>query len=419
MLRRFSLLTLAAIALNGCSSDDTAAASGLPNLDQLPLLALEEVQRIGSLDDPDYGFSNIRGVEVDETGDIWVLEAVDQEIRRYSPSGVLEARIGGPGEGPGEFASGFLEFGVHGDTVWAYDSRARRVTLFDRDGEVRSARSIDQVQVPLHYPGQSTSIAPGEMDRDGLFVGDRGPTFSPGAPPGVTPLDTVMIPRVRFDGEGQVVDTIGFYPEPRMISDFEVVDVGSSGFLLPQPVRSSRLIIPTVDGVVYLDRQLPEEGGVVRILRVTHAGDTVHDRSFSYTPKPYPPSVLEAAIDRQIRVGSLTLISFDGEVQQLERRAEDTMAARSRLRSALDFPEFQSPVQRHLLTHGDALWIQRERMGDGTATYVVFDEFDQPVGELTIPEDLSIYWTNSETLWAVERDELGVPWLVEHRIVPG
>ncbi len=416
--QRTPILLVLALATSGCSGVESEPSSaGLPNLDEIPKLSLEEVQRIGSLDDPDYGFSNIRGVEVDETGDVWVVEAVDQEIRRYSPTGELLARVGGPGEGPGEFATGFLQFGVRGDTVWAFDSRARRLTLFDRNGAVRSARSVDRIEVPLHFPEQTTSISPEAMDRDGLFVGDRGGTFSMRDNSGVTPKDTVMIPRIRFDSEGRVVDTVGSYPEPRRVSDFEVLDVGSSSFLIPQPLPSTRLIIPTVEGVVYLDRQLPEDGGVVRILRVGHAGDTIHDRSFTYTPKPYPPAVIEEAIDRQIQVGSLTLLTVEGGVQQHQRRAEDTLPARNRLRGAIDFPEFQSPVQRHLLTHGDVLWLQRERMGDGTATYALFDLQDQPVGELTIPEEVSISWTDGETLWATERDDLGVPWLVEYRIV--
>jgi len=50
--------------------------------------------------------------------------------------GTHRVTLGGQGEGPGEFAATPLIAGLAGDTVFAWDTRNRRVTSFSRDGDV-------------------------------------------------------------------------------------------------------------------------------------------------------------------------------------------------------------------------------------------------------------------------------------------
>jgi hypothetical protein len=66
-------------------------------------LALIEELRIGSVDDPDTGFSEVdRHVEVTAGDTVWIMERQDLTIRAYGPDGELVRRMGGRGDGPGE-----------------------------------------------------------------------------------------------------------------------------------------------------------------------------------------------------------------------------------------------------------------------------------------------------------------------------
>ena len=74
-------------ALVGCAEDQRESATEGIDVDALPILTLQEELRIGSLEDPDYGFSRIRGVDVDRDGQwptaVWVSSS---SIRRFGLS---------------------------------------------------------------------------------------------------------------------------------------------------------------------------------------------------------------------------------------------------------------------------------------------------------------------------------------------
>jgi hypothetical protein len=79
------------------------------DVEALTPLALHEEARIGSVEDPDYGFSSIRSVHVAPHGGIHVYEGLSREVRVYTSSGELLRAMGSRGEGPGEFRLGLHE----------------------------------------------------------------------------------------------------------------------------------------------------------------------------------------------------------------------------------------------------------------------------------------------------------------------
>jgi hypothetical protein len=105
-----------------------------PSADLRIFDVIEEL-RIGSVDDPDAGFTDIGGIAVDSEGLVYVLERRDRAVRVYDTSAQLVRTIGRSGEGPGEFRSPLL-LGLLGDTLWVNDVGLRRVTFFSRGGTV-------------------------------------------------------------------------------------------------------------------------------------------------------------------------------------------------------------------------------------------------------------------------------------------
>jgi hypothetical protein len=408
--------TVLLILLCACTADTNASSSDLPNADAVPALGLVAELRIGSLDDPDYGFSWIGDVAVDRDGNAYVFESQDRRIRVYSADGQLLRTIGGPGEGPGEFSFS-VSMGVTGDTVWTVDDINRRLTLFNRRGEVLEARVFDEVRVQLNSPGRATIISPRMLGSDGMFIGDQG-LGMPSPEPTGSFRDTVWIPRVRFSAQGKVVDTIGSYPLIATPDAFEFKEVGSSRYMVPPPPRPRTRIVRTVDGRIEIDPTSESGRPTLRITRIAHSGDTVRTRLLTYEPNPYPDEVLDERAANAARSGSMAVLTETG-VERLERRPQDSAAAHSAVRAAMAFPEEQPPVQGTTVTADGTLWLRREDLGGPVLRWTVLDRDDTPTGEVEVPRQARIAWIGEDMVWMVERDSLDVPWLVRYRLTGG
>ncbi len=97
---------------------------------------VEEVVRLGGKnpEDPAQSFGDVRGVELDDDGNVYVLDRQASTVRVFGADGVHLKDIGHPGEGPGEF---HLPRGLHlgpDGRLWVADRS--RYTVFDLSGEV-------------------------------------------------------------------------------------------------------------------------------------------------------------------------------------------------------------------------------------------------------------------------------------------
>lgn len=99
----------------------------------------EPVVSIGELEgDSAYLFSRIAAVRLLPDGRIAVADGASGTIRIYGRDGVFQRRMGGSGQGPGEFRYISDLSIMPPDTIVAYDSRALRLTNFLSTGELVS-----------------------------------------------------------------------------------------------------------------------------------------------------------------------------------------------------------------------------------------------------------------------------------------
>ena len=420
-----SLIAVAAccFALSAC--DRPSGASGT-HVDALPHLVGEAGMRIGNFDDPDVGFSRVSGVDVDRDGNIYVLEALVPEIRVYSPDGVLLRRIGRRGAGPGEFERA-PRFGVVGDTVWAVARRPDRITLFDRDGTVLSARRTQSVVVPL--PGGYGYVLPRMMRPDGKFMGHLGMvSFSRNDPPtGVQPTDSIPVPFVLFAATGAVTDTIGWAGRPppriwrpRAEDDFrlESIDVGGGRHFVPRPPTTIPQWLPLADGYLLVEAPLAQthEDGAFTVTRFGVSGDTVYSRMFHYQPIRYSADDLDSIAARAARGEAGGMVPYNPAGSPVP---SDWEAIARRLRLAMKFPEFKHLIEYAWLAQDESIWLRLLSGDVSTARWALLDAQGHPRGQLELPWDLRILWNRGDTFWAVELDEYDVPWIVRFEIQPG
>jgi len=106
-----------------------------PAWDSATAWRLEEELRIGAADSPEpQVFRGIAAVSTDERGNIYVLEAVAQEVRVFAPDRTYRRTIGSPGRGPGELLGAFGLVWDDRGRLWVPDSRNLKYVVFDPRG---------------------------------------------------------------------------------------------------------------------------------------------------------------------------------------------------------------------------------------------------------------------------------------------
>jgi hypothetical protein len=366
-------------------------------VDELPRLAVAEELRIGNMDDPDMGFTRIGAVAVDHDANVYVMEPEEREIRVYDPQGSLIRRIGRQGSGPGEFESP-TAFGMIGDTLWANDIRNRRITLFTRAGELIT--SFTTTPIPIEtIPGLSVMVTASGLAKDGTLTSSwmvammRDP-----------PTDTIMIPIVRMDTTGAILDTVRHVPWA--FPQRGTIMAGTREIPLPSTPSAGPLDYAGPDGSMFaLERPLAgnAQEGVFTVTRIDPAGDTVYRLPYRYRPRVYDDTVVSGII----RPHAATYA---------ERTGTDADVLEAQLRQALVLPLFQPGIAALKAGQDGSLWLRTADDGAPLAHWIVLNPDGSARGVVDLPRRATLHWIDGDVSWAAVPDDVDVPWLVRYRV---
>jgi hypothetical protein len=368
-------------------------------VDALPVLNVQEDLRVGSTNDPEVGFTRIRGVAVDSDEQLYVLEGMDKQIRVYDKSGRRVRVIGRDGEGPGEFRSP-IDFGVFGDSVWVNDARLNRVTIFNRAGEVIGMHRTKTVAAdPIS--GIPVLLIPRTFSRDRSIMS----TWQVNTPQDPA-VDSIMLPIVRFDTLGSLIDTIQYVPfhfhkrsAPFMIE--------GRPFYPPSGPYTGPISAAT-DQASYLAEQpiaSSANEGIFTVTRVANYADTTYHRQYRYRPRRFNDALVDTIIRRSV-----------GARERLD--GLDPNVVEARLRSALELPPFQPPLTEMHSGDDGTLWISREDDAEAERRWILLDDGGDPIGIVHLPRRGQLQWASRTTAWILLPDEFDVPWLVRYRVTP-
>ncbi len=116
-------------------------------------LASEADLVIGLIDGADpYSLYGVRDIDRLADGSWVVTNGGTEEIRVFDAEGEFSRTIGRSGEGPGEFVSLSQTWVLGGDSVAAWDSRQRRMTVFGPSGDVSRTFGFTTIEGGLINP---------------------------------------------------------------------------------------------------------------------------------------------------------------------------------------------------------------------------------------------------------------------------
>lgn len=128
---------LLALVLAAACGRDARGEARTVALDRLPRWTLAPELTI------DGDFGSVAALAADSRGKVYVADGMKQQVQVFAPDGRRLATLGRRGGGPGEF-TGLRDVVVgRGDTLFAFDVQAQRVTLFAGAPQPRVVRTVD------------------------------------------------------------------------------------------------------------------------------------------------------------------------------------------------------------------------------------------------------------------------------------
>ena len=378
----FHIALGALISLGGCVAERDAGPLEEPRVGAPLEIEAEAVLSVGVVaGDSLREFDRVRTPFVFPDGRLFVPLGGSHEIRVFTGEGEFVERLGGRGEGPGEFVD-LSEAWPRGDTIEAFDSRARRVSRFLPDGSVEVVPITGGSLPDLSLPG-------GPLERGWAFGGVAGT--------GDDGRDRVVFH--HFDRTGDHLGVLG------SIGGLTRHTVAGSGG--PEPL-SPRAVAASDGTYLYLGETL-----VPSIRRVRSPG--IVDGEIAWEPTESVSA--EAALEQVIDVATSRLSADRGFFTRERLQAAPVPDELSVFWDFLPDPEGFLWVQPYQpLAHAFALGATpRGGVGNGGAWRVLTAD-GRYAGSIEVPDGLELTQITRTSVVGIRRDELGVESVHVHRV---
>ena len=325
-----------------------------------------------------YLLSRVWDAVVLADGRIIVVNGASDELRVFDRSGNHVATWGRRGEGPGEFTHLSEVHRWPGDSLLAFYSQSRRLSVLDSDGNY--GRSFTLQRGNSFFVVESVSATGAILSSNFIRPRDR-------------PLGFSRLPshyRVRGP-EGETRSSLGSFSGREMFAVRTASGVIGSGIPFRHQVSAFAWgdLMAVAQNDTYEIRVFGLDGTLRKIVRRDHelvAPTAAH---------------LDAYIEDQV--------AERPEEEQAERRAELREAHGNRL-----LPETHPAYAAAMSDLVDHLWIREYNLpGEGgpNAVWTVFDPDGQVLGFVETPAGLSIFEIGEDYILGRARDALGVEYV--------
>ena len=99
------------------------------------------------------------------------------------------------------------------------------------------------------------------------------------------------------------------------------------------------------------------------------------------------------------------------------RSAKESRRIREAVGDAYAARRFMPPVSGLRIDSAGRIWVAREEFPEKPVRWEVLTPLGEPLFRIQIPAGVRLWYMSGDLIWVEERDELGVPFIVRHRIL--
>lgn len=332
---------------------------------------------------PEAGVDLYRVVGASRLGDgrVVVGNGGASQILVFDGGGRLLGRLGGEGDGPGEYRSLAWVMATGGDTLLTYDSRLRRISILTGAGEIVGSSSPEPTG-DAFFPEFLGTFA------DGALLAVVGQPFPDATAPEFRYRDSLTV--LRYDRDGHLLDELGRFPnQEAFVVRSETGDLAWSE--IPFGRRTALAVdaaaFHLITGDAYEIRTYDTAGDLRRIVRVARSLSEVTpaDRRAFRTLHRERLSGIEDPARRQLH---------------------------EKLLQQLPFPKYHAGYTDILVSRRSELWARRDE-----SDWDVFAANGRLIGEARLPARFVVYEIGEDYVLGLQRDELGIEHVTLHRLV--
>ena len=330
---------------------------------------------IGAGGDDASGLHRVMAAARLANGHVLVASAGTHDLRLFDGAGRHLRTIGRRGEGPGEFDELGWAGAVRGDSIGAWDSGAKRLSIFDARGTF--ARAVTFHQVGGIFPQVHGSFA------DGSLVASSGVEPGEAFAAGGAWRDTAVF--LRLGPDGASMDTLGRFPGAEQ---FTVAPPGGRGTFLIETLPFGRRTVVAVSG----ERFLVGTGDRYEVTAFDRSG-----KLREITRKAHQPLPVTSRDVADYRRGLVTI----GPAGSADRQAQDALFA------GAPVPETMPAYASLLADPLGNVWVQEtQRPGDRGAgvEWTVFDRGGRLVATVRTPAGLMVRQVGADWILGTTRD---------------
>ena len=362
--------------------------------DQLPGLEWStDPEPIFSYQDSTTELYGVRTAAFQSGGDVVIANGGSRQLLFVNKAGSLRAHVGRAGGGPGEFQQLTSMSVGPADSVYAYDGRAHRLSIFDPAGTYVRSVTLEGLDTPgtledvgILQTGQLAASLRRHAQGSGLLRDSLAVAVLDGT--GVRERVLAVFPHLYLDW--------GPHPIPG--------GQGTATFPLPVPL-SGVTALAAADSTIYV--ALPDESAIVRL-------DSSGPRRVTRAPLP-THTITPAERDRffaSLRAG------------RLDPRELDALRA---IRGPDVRPAFGTePLTAKLgevdlvVSDSGAVWLRPFRLpGDSGGAWMRLGPEGYYQGKVTLPSTFRPTAVQRDLVLGVQRDSLDVEHVRAYRIRPG
>ena len=331
---------------------------------------------------------------------VYVLDLQASEVTIWTPDGALSRRMGRSGGGPGEFhGAGSLGLAESG----FYVRDLRRITMFTPDGELIGTRPYPldvsyrgfPAQIQDHFSDGSLVALPSPMVLDASFTSD--------------PPENLPLLRVVAEGDASRTEELALLNFRNWQTSFEV-EGSSRPIPLMQPwVTPDHFAADHLNGSVVIKRGSTTSPGLIGLVEISTAGDTLWTRRIQLPPIP----LAEEQIDAEVEEWAAMIAQSMGD-------ANASPMLKSSIRAAWSIPEYWPAVRQIRLMSNGEVWFGPLGLETPGLWYAVRKGANEgPIKRITVPESFQPLDATATHVWGVRRDELDVGYVTGLRLLPG